>query len=80
MQDAFNALSEPTAPASLADILDRKRFGMAIAEMIKMIATVIRSSISENPDSLFLYAILSSPPLRDKNIQLSSPLSMSSES
>ena len=53
MQAPFNAFNEPTAEASLADILDRKRLGMAIAAMIKMTATTIRSSISENPRTLF---------------------------
>jgi hypothetical protein len=37
------------AEDSLADILARKRFGMAIAAMINMIATTISNSINENP-------------------------------
>src|ERR1700676_661869 len=45
---------EPTADASLAAILERSKFGIAIAAMIKMIATTIRSSISEKPLRLFL--------------------------
>src|SRR3954462_5261277 len=40
---------EPTADASFAAIRERRRFGMAIAAMIRMIATTINSSISENP-------------------------------
>jgi hypothetical protein len=43
--------SEPTAEASLADIFERNRFGMAIAAMIKMIATTINNSINEKPFS-----------------------------
>jgi len=37
------------AEASFALIRERIRFGMAIAAMIKIIATTISSSISENP-------------------------------
>ena len=44
---------EPTADASLAAIFERSRFGMAIAAMIKMIATTISNSISEKPFCLF---------------------------
>jgi hypothetical protein len=33
----------------LADILDRSRLGIAIAAMMRMMATTISSSISENP-------------------------------
>src|SRR5215471_10691413 len=40
---------EPTADDSLADIRARIRFGMAIAAMIRMMATTISSSISEKP-------------------------------
>src|SRR5260370_26548756 len=43
-----------TAEASLADMREARKLGMAIAAMIKMIATTIRSSISENPACLFL--------------------------
>lgn len=39
---------EPTADASFAAILDLIKFVMAIAAMINMIATAMRSSISEN--------------------------------
>src|SRR5215470_4583237 len=41
--------TEPTADDSLADIRARIRFGMAIAAMIRMMATTISSSISEKP-------------------------------
>ena len=37
------------ADDSLADILARSRFGIAIAAINKMIATTISSSINENP-------------------------------
>lgn len=38
-----------TAADWFAAILARSKFGMAIAAMISMIATTIRSSIRENP-------------------------------
>ena len=41
--------SETAAEDSLADILERMKFGMAMAAMISMIATTISNSISENP-------------------------------
>ena len=53
MHAVFNVRSEPTAEAWLAAILARSRFGMAIAAIIRMIATTIKSSISENPFCLF---------------------------
>jgi len=37
------------AAESLADILERSRFGIAMAAMIRMIATTISSSINEKP-------------------------------
>jgi hypothetical protein len=40
---------EPTADASLAAIRDLSRFGIAIAAIIKIIATTINNSMSENP-------------------------------
>jgi hypothetical protein len=40
---------ELAAALSLAEILARTRFGIAIAAMINMIATTISNSISENP-------------------------------
>src|SRR5579862_5263125 len=44
---------EPTAEASLAAIRERSRFGIAIAAMIKIIATTINNSISEKPFCCF---------------------------
>jgi hypothetical protein len=41
--------TELVAEASSAAILDRSRLGIAIAAMIRMIATTIRSSIREKP-------------------------------
>ena len=41
--------TDATADDSLAAILARSRFGIAIAAMIRMIATTICSSISEKP-------------------------------
>jgi hypothetical protein len=40
---------DATAEASFAAIRARSKFGIAIAAMIKMIATTIKSSISEKP-------------------------------
>src|SRR5258707_5484136 len=40
---------EPTAEASLAAIRERSKFGMAIAAMIKIIATTISNSMREKP-------------------------------
>src|SRR4029077_7964311 len=53
MHAVFNVRSEPTAEAWLAAIFDRNRFGMAMAAIIKIIATTIKSSISEKPFCLF---------------------------
>src|SRR5579871_4126705 len=41
--------TEPTADDSLAETRARVKVGIAIAAMIRMIATTISSSISENP-------------------------------
>src|SRR5205814_8418082 len=41
--------TEPTAEDSLALIRARSRFGMAMAAIIRMIATTISNSISEKP-------------------------------
>ena len=43
------ALREPTAEASLAAIRACSRLGIAMAAMMRMIATTISNSISENP-------------------------------
>jgi len=45
--------SEPTAEASFAAIRDRRRFGIAMAAMIRMIATTISNSIREKPFCCF---------------------------
>jgi hypothetical protein len=45
---------EPTADASFAAIRDRRRFGMAMAAMIRMIATTISNSIREKPFCFFM--------------------------
>jgi hypothetical protein len=49
MQAVFNVRREPTAEASLAAIFARSKLGMAMAAMIRIIATTIKSSISEKP-------------------------------
>src|ERR1700677_2429238 len=41
--------TEPTADASFAAMRARSKFGIAMAAMIKMIATTISNSISEKP-------------------------------
>ena len=46
--------TEPTAEDSFAAIFDLIRFGIAIAAMIRMIATTIRSSIREKPFCFFI--------------------------
>jgi hypothetical protein len=46
--------SEPTAEDSFAAIRDRRRFGIAMAAMIKMIATTISNSIREKPFCFFM--------------------------
>src|SRR5437879_4366572 len=53
MQAVFRDRNEPTAEASFAAIFERSKLGMAIAAMIKMIATTIKSSINEKPFCLF---------------------------
>src|SRR5258708_18278624 len=50
--------TEPTAEDSLALILARSRFGIAIAAMIRMIATTISSSINEKPFCLRICVFL----------------------
>jgi hypothetical protein len=45
--------SAATAAASLAAILERSKFGIAIAAMIKMMATTINNSINEKPFCCF---------------------------
>src|SRR5258708_33542002 len=43
------ALREPTAEASLAEIRACSRLGIAMAAMIRIIATTISNSTNENP-------------------------------
>src|SRR6266851_9905467 len=50
----FSVRSAETADASLAAILERSKFGIAMAAMIKMIATTISNSIREKPFCLLL--------------------------
>src|SRR5882724_9054661 len=50
--------TELTADDSLAAIFERSKFGMAMDAMIRMIATTIRSSMSEKPFSgLFIVTL-----------------------
>src|SRR5579863_1403019 len=51
MQAVLMVRSELTADASLAEIRARSKFGMAIAAMIRIIATTIKSSMREKPFS-----------------------------
>src|ERR1700693_4777845 len=48
---------EPTADASLAAIFERSKFGIAIAAMIRMMATTISNSINEKPFCCFFICI-----------------------
>src|ERR1700680_1880663 len=65
MHAVFNVRSEPTAEAWLAAIFDRNRFGMAMAAIIRMIATTIKSSIKEKP--FFLFRMISPWAFEDRN-------------
>src|SRR5690242_12582245 len=56
--------SELTADDSLAAIRARSKFGIAMAAMIRMIATTISNSINEKP---FCFRILVVPLLRFEN-------------
>src|SRR5207237_6257377 len=51
--------SELTADDSLAAIRARSRFGIAIAAMIRMIATTMSNSINEKPRCFFISLSLS---------------------
>src|SRR5229473_450335 len=46
--------TEPTADDSFAAIFERSKFGMAMAAMIRMIATTISNSIREKPFCFFM--------------------------
>src|SRR5213080_4116050 len=50
--------SEATAEDSFAAILARSKFGMAMAAMIRMIATTISNSIREKPRCFSLIELL----------------------
>src|SRR6202021_636912 len=72
---------EPTAEDSFAAIFDLIRFGIAIAAMIKIIATTIKSSIREKPFCFFIYISLrvcrkcqSTPYTRARQRPFSKPL------
>jgi hypothetical protein len=56
--DVLIVRREATAEASFAAIFERIRFGIAIAAMIKMIATTISNSISEKPVCFFRIKML----------------------
>ena len=58
-EDRVRERTEAAAEDSLAEILARSRFGMAIAAMIKMIATTISNSINENPFCLRIFSTFS---------------------
>src|ERR1700751_2587403 len=49
MHAVFNVRSEPTAEDWLAAIFARNKLGMAMAAIIRMMATTIKSSINEKP-------------------------------
>src|SRR4029077_3929710 len=72
MQDVFKVRSEPTAEAWLAAIFDRNRLGMAMAAIIRIIATTIKSSINEKPFCLFRICA----PIFSKGAVLSSRLDL----
>ena len=55
---------EFTAEASCANMRERIKFGMAMAAMIRMIATTISSSMRENPFCFFMTGSLG-----DANLQ-----------
>ena len=61
---------EFAAEASLAAIRARNRFGIAMAAMIKMIATTIKSSINEKP----LVRIVIKPSLTTVDVALAWPV------
>jgi hypothetical protein len=47
--------TEATADASFAAIFERSKFGMAMAAMIRIIATTIRSSMGETLSVVFSF-------------------------
>src|SRR5580704_1809020 len=56
------ACTEDTAEDSFAEILARRKLGMAIATMIRMMATTTSNSINENPACRSLIRAVSSKP------------------
>src|SRR5260370_27751149 len=50
----FNVRTEPTAEDSFAEMRALSRLGMAMAAMIRMIATTISNSIREKPLCFFI--------------------------
>jgi hypothetical protein len=52
-EEVLSVRSEATADAWFAAIFERSKFGIAMAAMIKMIATTISNSMSEKPFCLF---------------------------
>jgi len=59
ISEVFSVRSDATAEAWFAAILDFSKFGMAIAAMIRMIATTISNLINENPWFRFLMFLTS---------------------
>jgi hypothetical protein len=59
----FSVRIEATAADSFAAILERSKLGIAIAAMIRIMATTISSSIRENP--FCLLRMLVTPGIRD---------------
>src|SRR5271155_3831493 len=49
---------DPTAEVSLAAMRERSRFGMAMAAMMRMMATTINSSMREKPFWFFMLLLL----------------------
>src|SRR5262252_6614356 len=58
----FIVRTEPTADASLAAMRERIRLGIAIAAMIKIIATTISNSINEKPFCVLFICFFSPRP------------------
>src|SRR4029077_8913823 len=63
--------TDATADDSLAAMRARRRFGIAIAAMIRMIATTINNSISEKPFCFFIFSLGCFQPAIDFLAQLS---------
>jgi hypothetical protein len=63
IEEVFSVRTAATAADSFAAILERSKLGIAIAAMIRMMATTISSSIRENP--FCLLRMLVTPGIRD---------------